>query len=318
MSLVQTWEYGEAKQQTTSWQVERGFLQKGKERVGMAQSLVRPLPFGLGGLAWINRAPIGFGKLNNLAQDTSRYLSALVYYYTKERGYYLRIAPPLEVGEINTVDIEKAGLKVGNDLGWASAKLNLSPSLNDIRLQLNRKWRGHLNRAKRSGMIIRSGYEAEKFNLFLSAHERAIKDKDFKTTVTPQFLSAMQDLLPPQRKMLVINAHMGTQHVGSILLAYYGESAEYLAGNTSSIGRKCGAGQLLLWHGIKLLKENGIINLDVSGQDPVKTPQGILTFKQGLNAKPYRLVNTVFSEDSRLANRLIGWRVNQALKLELS
>jgi lipid II:glycine glycyltransferase (peptidoglycan interpeptide bridge formation enzyme) len=313
LNLLQTWEYGEAKKHTSPWKVERGILRRGDTPIGVAQVFLRTLPLGLGGLAWINRGPISVEPGKNETACFTAFSAALISHYVKDRGLYLRMAPPLDVDTISPDMIEAAGLKCADTMGWASARLDLRLPLNEIRAGLHRKWRGHLNRAERSPLTLREGTGPEVLDVFLSDHKNLIEQKGFETSVTPELLQTMQNLLPESQKMLAIIAQDESQHVGSVLIAVYGKTAEYLAGNTSATGRKQGAGQLLLWRAIEILKQRGVETLDVSGMDPIYTPKGILTFKQGLSGTPYRLMNSVYAGDAGIVNRLIHWRVDKAL-----
>lgn len=58
LSLVQTWEYGEAKSHTGPWKVERAIFVDGQQLVGAYQAMVRSIPYLGGGLVWINRGPL--------------------------------------------------------------------------------------------------------------------------------------------------------------------------------------------------------------------------------------------------------------------
>ncbi len=81
LSLLQTWEYAEAKQQTGPWRVERAVCVDGERIVGAVQALVRPVPFLGKGLVWINRGPLwrrqlegDISTLRLMLEEISRYL----------------------------------------------------------------------------------------------------------------------------------------------------------------------------------------------------------------------------------------------------
>jgi hypothetical protein len=310
LSLLQTWEYGEAKAETSAWTVERGRLVEDEHSLGIAQVLVRALPLRLGGLAWINRGPLAIG--DGAEERFPELAGALVDHYAKRRGYYLRMAPPL-ANNVDPAALAKVGLAPAGALGWASARLDLTRPLDQVRAGHNAKWRNPLNRAEAGGLRIEAGSDPAQFDAFLAAHDALVERKGFEATVTGGFLRALQGLLPIERKMTAINAFDGDSHVGSVLLAYYGTTAEYLAGNTSAEGRKCGAGQLMLWRALEVCKARGIARFDLGGQDPIRTPKGIMTFKRGLNGVPYRLMSDLSASGSGLLNRLIAWRVGRKL-----
>ena len=95
--------------------------------------------------------------------------------------------------------------------------------------------------------------------------------------------------------MLAVLAYREEELLGSVLMTFYGETAEYLAGNTTDYGRRLGAGHLMLWRAIEIVQGRGYQHMDVSGMDPVRTSAGILTFKKGLNPKPYQFANNLYA-----------------------
>ena len=90
--------------------------------------------------------------------------------------------------------------------------------------------------------------------------------------------------------MWVLTARLKEVKLGSILIATYGNSAEYLAGAVNEHGKQVNAGQFLLWNALCAMKNKGFEWFDLGGADPQKTPAGIMHFKQGLNGLPYQLV----------------------------
>jgi lipid II:glycine glycyltransferase (peptidoglycan interpeptide bridge formation enzyme) len=287
MNLMQCWEYGQAKAQTSSWQIERGIFVNGDQIIGATQVFIRRLPLGLpGGIAWINRGPL----CQNLETDVVlAMLAELRRYYVQERGLYLRVAPSLN----EEAGLEKAAasisMKSTGSLGWASANLDLTPPTEEIRANLNAKWRGHVNKSERSNFVVKSGSAEDLFQSFVKNHRELIEERGFKTTVTPELLQALQDAFDEKQKMRIYLAYIEGELVASTLMVRYGNVCEYLAGNLAPAGRKFGTGQGLLWQAIVDMKELGCVRLDVSGMDPIATPKGIYDFKNGLKPEPYRM-----------------------------
>jgi len=89
--------------------------------------------------------------------------------------------------------------------------------------------------------------------------------------------------------MLALCARAGAKKLGSILIARYGDTAEYLVGAVGPEGRAQNAGQFLLWNAIVVMKQAGVRHFDLGGIHPEKTPKGILHFKQGVGGVPYAL-----------------------------
>ena len=310
LSLMQCWEYAEAKARTGRWRVERGVFLEGGHPVGLVQVLVRPLPAGLpGGLAWINRGPLW--RRNGEVGDgalLSAMMKALRLHYAGAKSMYLRLAPPLTEDAVGL----PGGFSPAGTAGWASATLDLMPPVKVLRANLGRKWRGHLNKAERSDLEVRSGDGDEAFADFVAGHRRLIAEGGFATTLTAELLEALQALLPEDRKMTAFLAYADAAPMASVLIARYGDTGEYLAGNVWDEGRRLNAGQLLLWRAVCAMKEHGIRWFDVSGLDPDLTPPGIRTFKEGLSGVPYRLAPELEALGGGPLGRLVRWRVRRA------
>jgi hypothetical protein len=310
LSLMQSWEYAEAKARAGRWRVERGVFLDGGHPVGLAQVLVRPLPAGIpGGLAWINRGPLW--RRNGEAGDPVRLsamMEALRAHYAGAKSMYLRVAPPLEELEA----VSPPGFSSAGTAGWASAVLDLTPPVETLRKGLRQKWRNCLNKAERCGLEVRSGEDDTLFAAFLDGHRRLTDGGGFATTVTVELLQALQSLLPEDRTMTAFLAYEEATTVASVLVARYGDTAEYLAGNVWDAGRRLNAGQLLLWRAVGAMKERGCRCFDLGGLDADLTPPGIRHFKEGLSAAPYRLAPELEALGGGPLGRLVRWRVRRA------
>jgi peptidoglycan pentaglycine glycine transferase (the first glycine) len=302
-SLLQTWEYAEAKSVGGLWTVERGLFTRSGKTVGAAQVMIRRLPLVGGGLVWVNRGPLG-GSVDASFTDMAL---ALKETYVDQRGFYLRIAPSLVERGLN-ID----GFTLAGEAGWASAILDLSPAAEDLRKGLKQKWRNGLNKAERSGFEVAEGTSPALFHTFLGAHTEFTNTKGFDTGLTPQFLQNLNELLPKNCKLYALVASLDGKIAGSALIARFGNTGEYLAGNTTDTGRKLSAGQLLLWGAVEALKEKGVGYFDLGGMDDVLTPLGIYKFKEGLGGTPYRLAPEIEFGGDTIRGRLVRWRVNRA------
>lgn len=310
LALIQTWAYGRAKAATGPWTVERAVLADARGPGWALQALVRTLPFGLGGVAWVNRGPFRLRDDSGLEPV----LSALRHHYVDHRGLYLRIALPVLEGSGEAAGaLREAGYAPTGTPGWASAVVNLSPPEEEIRQRLHRKWRNHLNKGERGSLTIRSGSDPDTFATFLAAYEGFLADKAFETTTTPAFLAALQDALDDAEKMTAFLAYDdGAAPVASVLMATYGATCEYLVGTLEPAGRASAAGQVLLWRALMAMKAAGFTRCDLSGMDPLRTPKGIFEFKDGVGGTPYRLIEE-YDAAHGLIGRLVRWRVGRAL-----
>lgn len=300
-NLLQSWAWGAAKAEEGGWTVERLEFGAGAAPTALAQVMIRRLPFGLGGLAWINRGPLMVS-----GQDPGPVFGALRRRYAGA-GLYLRVAPAL--GEL-TVPV---GFRPAGRLGWASAILDLTRPEDELRRALHGKWRNVLNKAEREGPSV-DGAEIG-LDGFLDGYGRFLREKSVPTTVTPHLLAALERHSLENLRPLAYVARRGDEVVGGVLLARYGRGAEYLAGFGTEAGRRLGAGQLLLWRGLIDARRRGARFLDLGGLDPDRTPAGIQDFKNGVRGIPYRLAEEVEALGPNPLARIVRSRVARSLVL---
>ncbi len=281
------------------WRIERGRVLSEGLTVAVFQAFIRGLPGGIpGGLVWINRAPLWRTAPATPPSALEAALAALRRHYVDGRRFYLRVAPPVAEAGCRPAS---PGLAVTDIPGWASARLDLAPPLAALRAGLRQKWRNGLNRGEREGMEILRGGVA--FEAFVAAHETFVAEAGFTATVTPAFLRTLRAMGGPLEALV---ARRKGRVLGGVLIADYGDTAEYLAGNTSDEGRALNAGQVLLWQAVAAARERGRAWFDLGGMDEALTPPGIYRFKEGLGGIPYRLAAELEAVPSRGLGALTG------------
>ena len=304
-SLLQTWEYGEAKIRTGPWSVERGLL-LGEGHTGKAvQTLVRLAPIGKAGLAWINRGPVGW----DIARGTD--LNPLAERFCNQRGLYLRIAPSLSIENSEVLVGVRNQFRITETPGWASSVIDLTQSKMELRNALHGKWRNALTQAERAGLEIQIGTSQDDFDAFIRGYAMHLHERGSNGGLDVIFLSALQDLLPQERKIISVTVRKDGTDLAGAAIVRYGETGEYLAGHTTKMGRKLNAGQSALWTALVSLKDAGIKRFDLGGMDDRRTPPGIFRFKQRMGGSAYRLLNEIDACSPGLLNKLIRWRVSR-------
>lgn len=315
-SLLQSWEYGEARARDGRWRVERGLLTEGERVIGAAQVMVRKLPVIGGGLAWLSRGPLWRRSDAEPASVLGQVLQALRRHYAEDRGLYFRVAPPVPENDPACAVFASAGFGSTSALGWASAILDLAPAETDLRAGLRQKWRNSLNKAERLGVAIEYGTDDRGFTFCLDDYRELLAARGFETGVTPELLSDLQSALPEDRKLVHYRARHEGRIVGFAVMARYGERCEYLIGNIDDAGRRAGAGQLLLWRAVCDMKARGHAAFDLGGMDRERTAPGIFRFKDGLGGTSYRLAPEIEASSTGLRDRLVRWRVTRARRDE--
>lgn len=312
-SLMQTWEFGEAKAKIGPWKVWRAVFREGDELVGAAQAMIRTIPLFNRGLVWINRAPLLKDKDMLHSDIYIDILKELKKYWVDQKRMYLRIAPPLTASDNSYAIFKKAGFSRATDAhGWASEIVDLSLPIEKLRMGLQQKWRNCLNKAERLRVTCEVGNSADLVDELLSDYKSLIQSKSFNTSVTPELIRTIQDFLPDSRKMVVFAGRKDGEKLGSILIATYGKSSMYLIGATNDAGRKVNANHYLIWNAVCEMKKRGYKWFDVGGAHPDNTPRGILHFKRGLRGKPYQLMGEVEAYKNNFINKLLRKRLKSA------
>jgi lipid II:glycine glycyltransferase (peptidoglycan interpeptide bridge formation enzyme) len=316
VSLMQTWEYGEAKARTGPWEVERTIFLEDNRLIGAAQAMVRPLPWLGGGLVWINRGPLWRREPDPVPGFFAARLVELRRYWVEERRMYLCLAPPVPIEKADSSQVKAPGYNwIPGTTGWSSAMVDLSDSVEQLRQGLSKNWRKQLNKAERLGVRCLAGRSAGLFENFLSNYKVQLSSKQIDTNLTTQLLQELQCLLPDERKMWVFEGRYGDEALGSLLVAGYGDTCILLALGLNEKGREVHGGYLMHWQALVKMKELGYRRLDLGGVDPRRTLPGILQFKLGLRGKPYQLISQLDACGSGWLSRAIKWYVRRRVRL---
>jgi hypothetical protein len=315
LSLFQTAEYGDAKALSGPWSVERVVVERGNRPIAVAQTMIRPLPIGRGGLAWINRGPLELAHSDENGFLVEA-LESLRAYWVERRHMYLRVAPPVDWSAPSASALPPDGWAQMPDTGWRASRVDLSPPLDQLRLNLRQKWRNCLNKAERMGAEALIATDPDAFERFLRAYEDDLASRGIRKSVTPDLLRKLEQLLPDARKLTVIEVPLDGRPVGWALIARYGGVGEYLAGVTTAEGRRVNAGQLLLWKAVSFLKDSGCEQFDLGGMDENDKSSGPSRFKAGLRGTPYRLAPELEAHNGGLAARLVRRRVEAFRRAE--
>lgn len=310
LSLMQTWEFGEAKTRTGKWSVRRAIFRKGADIVGAAQFAIRKLSVLNRGLVWVNRAPLLSNGASGEHAVSIEVFEELRRFWTEKRKMYLRIAPPLTVSEENYSLLQRAGYARATTAdGWVSELLDLDMSLDELRKNLDGKWRNCLSKAERSQVECEIGSSGGLMDELLGDYEVLLARIGSDVSLPPALVRTLQDLLPPSRKMVVFAARRAERRLGSILIATYGDKCIYLIGAVNDEGRKLNANYHLIWSTICEMKKRGFRWFDLGGVHPDTTPPGILHFKRGVGGTAYELLGDVDAMRNSWLNRMIRARI---------
>jgi len=168
--------------------------------------------------------------------------------------------------------------------GYRTIRLDLRPTLEQLRASLAANWRSHLKVGERQGLTIEVDREAKSLPWLLEryqAHKRALGYNG----PSPALAVRLRNRLRHSDGAFLLRAFAGeTEPVAAILLLSHGNAATYLIGWSGPLGRRLQAHTVLLWRGVETLKSIGIGWFDLGGLHPIAAP-GVTAFKRGLGGE---------------------------------
>ncbi|WP_443640346.1 peptidoglycan bridge formation glycyltransferase FemA/FemB family protein [Candidatus Njordibacter sp. Uisw_039] len=294
-NLLQSWEYGAAKEQSSGWTPKRLVVfNENNLPIALVQVLTRSLTF-LGSIARINRGPLLLnGSVNEDVQLKIDTLHVLMSEARRQRWWIVQIAPEISDSECVRLGLKDLGFRKQGNPAWASSLIDLSLSINELHSKLNRRWKRALLKAPKLGVIVKnleltdarlahvlkSYGDLQKRNKFVGINSKLIEEMSKKKSVNWDFNLFVAELVCEEAP---------NKEVGYRVTVRSGNTVLDFMVSTNEKGREVEANSALYWHAIVQAKQNGCRWFDVGGLSEA-TPKGIAVFKQGLNATPYQLV----------------------------
>jgi len=317
-NLYQTWAYGSVRWGEKN--LSRLVLRRGSEILGMAQvRVVRPTPFKFG-MAYLRWGPIFERRGRPFDSEVAALMAqALEQEYVFKRKLFLKILPNAFAGSPRATAFQAAFCRFTPEPAVAENTyrtfvLDLSPSLEELRKKLDKKWRNQLSAAERNGLKVIAGTSSREYQNFSIIYREMRKRKSFETTVDVDEFAHIQRELPEQQRMQVLICEDKGLPVAGIVASAMGDSAIYLLGATGEQGLKSKGAYLLQWTLIKWLKDRGIKTYDLGGIDPQLNP-GVYHFKQGLSGRDVCQISPLVASKSFLSAALV--RAGVALQSRL-
>jgi hypothetical protein len=293
-NIYQLWQLAETGRRADD--VSRLVLRQGDEVVAAAELRLFCLPLTRSGVAYLRWGPLW--RRTGRTPDPEHFrlaLRALRTEYVERRGMVLRLNPRLFTGE-HADRIESLTQEGYSLLPPASAEqtliMDLSPTVEQLRAGMDKKWRNCLSKSEREGLTLESGTSDALFDLFTPIYDEMVQRKQFAPTADLARHRRIQATLPEDLKMGVIVArHQGRPCAGAIYSAI-GDTALYLFGATNDVGMRTSGSYLVQWELLNTLKRHGIREYDLHGINAESNP-GTYRFKKGLAGKHGREVSFV-------------------------
>lgn len=150
----------------------------------------------------------------------------------------------------------------------------------ELRSNLNRKWRGWLTKAEKSGLTVEWDESGAALEWLLARHKAHRSQKGYRGA-SEALLRAMATTFGQNGRMIIGRAAYNKEYVAGILLFLHGNAATYQIGWNGDLGREKGAHHMLLWQSMLYLKKRGYTGLDLGGGNK-EDAKDVRTFKMGL------------------------------------
>jgi hypothetical protein len=285
-SLYQTWSYGAVRWGRKS--LSHLVLKRSGEVLGMAQLRIIRLTSLKFGMAYLRWGPLYERRGMPLDPEVAIGMArALQEEYVRKRGLLLQILPNAFVGSPRAALLQSGFSKFTQEPQtsanvYRTFVLDLAPPIEELRKNLDKKWRNQLTRSEKNGLKIIAGSGTDEYRTFCRMYNQMWERKKFDTTVDVEEFGRLQEDLPDTHRMRILICQQDGVPVAGLVASAMGDSAIYLLGATSDDGLNAKGAYLLQWTLIQWLKENGFKSYDLGGIDPEGNP-GVYSFKRGLS-----------------------------------
>jgi len=307
-NIYQTWSYGAVRWGRKN--LSHLVLKRNGEVLGMAQvRIVRPTRFNFG-MAYLRWGPLCHREGRELDAAAASYIArALQEEYVCKRGLLLQIIPNAFVDSTRAALFQSCFSKFTKESPTAAnlyrtVVLDLSPQIDQLRKNLDAKWRNKLTQSEKKGLKVISGCGTDEYRIFCRMYSQMWERKAFETTVNVEEFGRIQEDLPETHRMRVLICEQDGVPVAGVVASAMGDSAIYLLGATSDDGLNAKGAYLLQWTLIQWLKENGTKWYDLGGIDPEGNP-GVYSFKKGLSGTDVTQSTPVVACDSIVSSAVV-------------
>jgi lipid II:glycine glycyltransferase (peptidoglycan interpeptide bridge formation enzyme) len=306
-NIYQTFAYGEVRWGKKN--LSRLLLKQDGEVLGMAQlRIIRPTPLKFG-IAYLRWGPIFERRGRPSDPEVAQLMAgALIAEYVEKRRLFLRVIPNAFIGSPRASAIQTAFSSftqepLASENTYRTFVLDLAPALEELRRNLDRKWRNQLTRAEKNNLTVVTGSGLEEYKVFCQIYRQMRQRKTFETTVDEKEFLRIQEELPESHRMRILLCQENGVTVAGMVATAMGDSAIYLLGATSDEGLNAKGAYLLQWNMIQWLKENGTKWYDLGGIDPETNP-GVYHFKKGFSGSDLIQVNPLVASNSVVSSAI--------------
>lgn len=287
-TILQDYSYALATCKLNSQKARWGLIEVEGREAGLVQILEAGFLFNLFHAVILDRGPLWFEGFGGAAH-VSAFFKEFNNQFPQRWGRKRRIIPEIETG----ITVEKILLQCALEPVKTSEKYqtlwwNLTIEEQLARQNLKKNWRGHLQKAEKSGLKITWDDKGEFYAWLRQIYKTDKEIRGFQG-ISPKLLDNLALFSTSRSPMIIGKATIDGKDIAAVLFVCHGQSATYQIGWSSEEGRKFCAHHLLLWQARNMLHSLGIEDLDLGGSND-GTAKGVKKFKQGTGAIPITLV----------------------------
>ncbi len=285
-SFYQTYAYGSVVYGDDN--IEHILMKDANGLLAAAQVGIRHFPYLKTGTANIHWGPLWIKRhqQGDIRHFTS-IITAIKSEYAVRRKLLVRLWPNIiddRHAACKTHLTEKGYIHNPEERPYRTLRLDISPSLDELTKNFDQKWRNQLNKAKKNNLTIIEGTDDHFYSIFLNLQKEMIDRKHYIPGVDYDEYGKIQNRLSDEQKMKIFVCEAEGKAVAVSMCSCTGGTGIYLLGATGDDGMKLNGSNLLQWHMIQTLKENGCRFYDLGGIDPNTNP-GVYRFKCGVVGK---------------------------------
>ncbi len=279
-NLSQSWHYGNAKMQAQRWKIIRYIITENDRPIALIQTWHKKFIF-------LKLVRVSYGPVwiieNPSAHQIKSVFQLIKNKWRLKKCSILLIAPNLENTPENNIIIKKLRFYKRKSMPYESGLVDLTKSIENLRIQLRQNWRNQLKTAEKNKLLFQVSQNTNDFEWIMSCFETLRKEKNFYGHHS-ELLKALFHGSSDNYETYVGIIFQNEEKIAGILFSRYGISCVPLIIWVSKNGRTLNAGNFLLWNCVLYAKNIGCLWFDLGGTN------NSTKFKTGLPNTPYRLI----------------------------
>ncbi len=281
-NLLQSYSYAKAICSLYNQRPRWGVVQINGQDAGLVQILEVGLFKNAIHAVMIDRGPLWFDGFGNEAHFEA-FVTCINEIFPKRFGRKRRFIPEIKENPRIQNILAKNNFKLTSKLPYQTIWVDITQDLDALRGSMKKKWRNSLSKSERANLQIKWDFSGKNLPWLLQVYAIDKSQKGYDGPST-KLLRAFGKTFIPEKKMMIGRAILDGEVIAAIMLLLHGNSATYQIGWSSETGRENSAHHLLLWEGIKTLKDMGVKDFDLGGVND-EGAAGVKTFKKGLGGK---------------------------------